>query len=153
MIVAIDVLKWPGMNVAFLVSFVATILLTLAVIPYGKRRPPGTPITWGQAMLAATYAFAVLFLAYGIVPHQWLAWADNELNWRADKILYGPGDIVAKLPFTVTYQVLRDLVAATIYVVFLGGMVFVWSMWQRRGKTKPAELPVSSYGRPLVKKA
>jgi hypothetical protein len=32
-------------------------------------------------------------------------------------------------------------------------MVALWSMWQNRGKTKPAELPVSSYGRPLVKKA
>jgi starvation-inducible outer membrane lipoprotein len=60
---------------------------------------------------------------------------------------------VAKLPFTVTYQVLRDIIAAGLYVVFLGGMVVLWSMWQNRGKTKPAELPVSSYGRPLVKKA
>ena len=139
--------------VAFVVSLVALGISVGAIVAYARRRPPGAPLTWGEAMAAATFSFFVMFLAYGIVPHQWLAWADNELNWRADKILYGPGDIVAKLPFTVTYQVLRDLIAAGLYVVFLGGQVFLWSMWQNRGKTKPAEMPVSSYGRPLVKKA
>jgi hypothetical protein len=139
--------------VAFVVSLVALGLTLGAVVAYARRRPPGAALTWGEAMLAATFAFFVMFLAYGIVPHQWLAWADNELNWRADKILYGPGDLFAKLPFTVTYQVLRDLIATGLYIVFLGGQVYLWSMWQARGKTKPAELPVSSYGRPLVKKA
>ena len=139
--------------VAFVVSLVALGLAVGAIVAYARRRQPGAVLTWGEAMAAAAYVFFVMFLAYGIVPHQWLAWADNELNWRADKILYGPGDIIGKLPFTVTYQVLRDLVAAGLYVVFLGGMMFLWSMWQARGKAKPAELPVSSYGRPLVKKA
>ena len=139
--------------VAFVVSLVALVLATSVVVLVARRRPVGAPVTWGEAMIAATYAFFVMFLAYGIVPHQWLAWADNELNWRADKILYGPGDLFDKLPFTVTYQVIRDVVAAGIYVVFLGAQVALWMMWQNRGKTKPAELPVSSYGRPLVKKA
>jgi hypothetical protein len=139
--------------VAFVVSLVA-LAASVAVVPaYARRRPVGAPITWGEAMLASTYAFLVMFLAYGIVPHQWLTWADNELSWRADKILLGPGNLVDRLPFTVTYQVLRDIIAAGIYIVFLGAQVFLWSMWQNRGKTKPAELPVSSYGRPLVKKA
>jgi hypothetical protein len=139
--------------VAFVVALLALCIATGTIVLVSRRRPPGAILTWGEAMAAAAFVFFTMFLAYGIVPHQWLAWADNELNWRADKILYGPGDIVAKLPFTITYQVLRDLVAAGIYVVFLSGMVVLWSMWQARGKTKPAELPVSSYGRPLVKKA
>ena len=158
MIVAIDVLKWPGMNVAFLVSFVATILLTLAVIPYGKRRPPGTPITWGQAMLAATYAFAVLFLAYGIVPHQWLTHEQNELNWRADRIWIGHNSTAevwsaGLLPFDVTFQALGDILVVGIYGLFLGMQIFIWAWWQKRGKAKPtAELPTSTFGRPLVRK-
>jgi hypothetical protein len=139
--------------VAFVVSLVALVLSVAVVLVVARRRPVGAPVTWGEAMVASTYAFFVMFLAYGIVPHQWLAWADNELNWRADKILFGPGDLFDKLPFTMTYQVIRDLIAAGIYVVFLGAQMFLWSMWQARGKTKPAELPVSSYGRPLVKKA
>ena len=44
------------MNVAFLVSFFAAIVLTLAVIPYGKRRPVGKPLVVGRgdARLAST---------------------------------------------------------------------------------------------------
>jgi hypothetical protein len=139
--------------VAFVVSLIALVLSVAVIVLVARRRPVGAPLTWGEAMIASTYAFFVMFLAYGIVPHQWLAWADNELSWRADKILLGWGDIFDKLPFTLTYQVIRDVVAAGLYVVFLGAQVFLWSMWQNRGKTKPAELPVSSYGRPLVKKA
>ena len=39
--IAIDILEWPGFNQAFIVSFVATVVLSLAIIPYGKRRPVG----------------------------------------------------------------------------------------------------------------
>ena len=158
MIVAIDVLKWPGMNVAFILSFVATIVMTLAVIPYGKRRPPGTPMSWGQAMLAATYVFWVFFLAYGIVPHQWLTHEQNELNWRADRIGVGHNEsaevlTVSVLPFDITFQALGDIITVVIYGLFLGLQIFIWSWWQKRGKAKPpAELPTSTFGRPLVRK-
>ena len=50
--IAIDILEWPGVNVAFLASFFASIVLTFAVIPYGKRRPVGKPLSWGEAMIA-----------------------------------------------------------------------------------------------------
>ena len=33
-------------------------------------------------MLGSVYVFGVFFLAYGVVPHQWLTHADNELDWR-----------------------------------------------------------------------
>jgi hypothetical protein len=139
------------------VAFVTSFLLVAAgygfVYWYSKRRPVGVPPTWGEAMAAAAFAYLLLFFAYGVVPHSWLAYADNELAWRSDKILNGPGNIVGKLPFTVTYQVLRDIIAATIYIVFLGGQIAIWSVWQSRGKTKPKEIETSSYGRPLVKKA
>ncbi len=139
--------------VAFVASLLITGALVAVVFPMAKRRPVGSPLTWGEAMVASVFVFFVMFLAYGVVPHQWLSWADNELNWRADKILMGPGDLVDKLPFTVTYQVIRDIVAATIYIIFLGVQIALWTMWQARGKAKPAELPVSTFGRPLVKRA
>ena len=156
-IVAIDVLKWPGMNEQFIVAFVGTVVLTLLVIPYGKRRPVGAPLTWGQAMLAGIYVFAVFFLAYGVVPHQWLTHEQNQLNWRADKIWVGRNSAAQYrqpwLPFDITFQALGDIIVVIIYAFFLGLQIFMWSWWQRRGKPKPvAELPTSTYGRPLVRK-
>jgi hypothetical protein len=139
--------------VAFIFSLVATFAAAAVVPAYAKRRPPGTPLTWGEAMASALYIFFVMFLAWGIMPHQWLTYADNVLQWRKDKILMGPGDVIAKLPFTVTYEAVRDFVAVGLYGVTLGGMIVMWSQWQGRGQEKPKELPTSAYGRPLVKKA
>ena len=138
--------------IAFLVSLVATLGLAGLAMAYRSRRPVGTPLTWGEAMAAAVVIFFVIFLAYGVVPHQWLAWADNELGWRKDRIAMGPGDILDKaLPFTVTYQTIRDIIAAGIYIVFLGAQIALWAAWQNRGKRKPKEIETSAFGRPLVR--
>ena len=148
----------PGVNVAFLGSLVLTIAMTLVIIPLAKRRPIGTPLTWGEAMFAAVYSFFVMFLAYGVVPHQWLNHADSELNWRADRLVVGPKigseHILQKLPFVLTRQVFRDIVAATIYIVFLTLHVYVWVWWQKRGQAKAgAKELTSAYGRPLVRRS
>ncbi|MCB1003638.1 MAG: hypothetical protein KDB35_05575 [Acidimicrobiales bacterium] len=139
--------------VAFVVS-VLVLLVMVAPIPwYAKRRPVGTFLSWGEAMLAAVFVFFVMFWAYGVVPHQWLTWADNELNWRPDSIVSGPGNVFTDyLPFTITYQTLRDLIAVGIYGIFLGGQIALWALWQGRGDKKPGdEVETSRYGRPLVR--
>ena len=139
--------------VALVVSTLLLIIGTAAVVVYARRRTPGTFLSWGEAMAAAVFVFFLMGLAYGIVPHQWLTYADNELGWRRDKILFGPADILDKaLPFTMTYEVIRDLIAVGIYGVTLAATMVLWSQWQNRGKEKPKELPVSAFGRPLVKK-
>ena len=158
---AIDILKWPGMNVAFLVSFFGAIALTLAVIPYGNRRPVGKPLSWGEAMIASVYAFGVMFLAFGVAPHQWIDHADKNLGWTKDKIIYGPFGILKPEsaggwnPITLQYEAVRDIVVILIHVVFFGLIIFMWGWWQKRGQraTTTTEVATSSYGRPLVKKA
>ena len=139
--------------VAFVVS-VLVLLVMVAPIPlYAKRRPVGTFLSWGEAMVAAVFVFFVMFWAYGVVPHQWLTWADNELNWRPDSIVNGPGNVFADyLPFTITYQTIRDLIAVGIYGIFLGGQIALWALWQGRGDKKPGdEVEKSRFGRPLVR--
>jgi hypothetical protein len=147
----------PGLNVAFIFSLILTIAMTLVVIPLAKRRPVGKPLTWAEANIAAVWAFGVLFLAYGVVPHQWITHADSELGWRRDKLLTGPvvGDkgLLEYLPIDITYEAIRDIIVVVIYVVFLGLQIYVWIWWQNRGKkATPALPPSSSYGRPLVRK-
>ena len=142
--------------VQFLVSIVFSLILIGAAVWYMKRRPADAVTTWGEAMAGAFYVFLVFFLVYGVVPHYWLNWADGDLSWRPDKIVYGPGNILkpqadgGPLPVTISYQTLRDIIAVGIYGVFIGANVALWTQWQNRGKTAPAE-PVSEYGRPLVR--
>jgi hypothetical protein len=162
----------------------ALVVIVSAIWAYGKKRPLGTPITWGESMVAGLLLFAVFVLAYGIVPDTFLKWANgNTLNWRSDikGIPIGPlGRLTPKkwdnhyfshaknvlfpngITFfgrgkvTVTKQTIRDIIAATLYIIFLGAHGFLWAGWQRRGK-KAAELKAletsSTYGRPLVRKA
>jgi hypothetical protein len=133
-------------------SIVATLLVAVVVIVVGKRRPPGTYLTWGEAMVAAVWVFWGMFLAYGIVPHQWLDYADRELQWRKDKIVFGPFDIIdTLLPFTISYEAVRDIVATVIYGLFITAQVLLFAWWQKRGQAKPKALPTSAYGRPLLK--
>jgi hypothetical protein len=143
--------------VAFGSSVLVMLLLIGGVIWYAGRRPAGTPLTWGQAMLAAVYSFFLMFWSYGVVPHQWLTWSQNEMHWTSARALYGPGAIFKPFkngghsPITLTYRVGSDSVAALIYIVLVGVQVGLWGMWQKRGKKPAAPVPVSEFGRPLVR--
>jgi hypothetical protein len=145
---------------------IAMILMVALCMYVGARRPLGTPLTWGEAMVAGTWVFGIMMLAYGIVPHQWLNYADNELLWRPDKLLVGIssggvvwGNDAKNLGGTgrilINYQAIRDIVASVLYIVFLGGQMYLWSVWQKRGRKKPgdAEVARSRFGRPVLRKA
>ena len=155
---------------AFITSLVITGLMVGIVIFVGKRRPKGTPVTWGEAFVAAVFVFALLLMIYGIVPDRWLRWADGELKWRSDSVgipvgpfhflgnknnvLFGDGiTFFGRGRVIVSKEAVRDVVASLFYVVFGLGQIFLWLWWQKRGTGKPAtpELETSAYGRPLVR--
>lgn len=124
-----------------------------------KHRAVGAPLTWGEAMVAALYVFFLLTWLYGVIPHEFLTWADSELNWRQDKKVIGPEGSWAtwwsfwkKIPLTVDKRSIRDVVVVVIYVVGLGGLMWSFSAWTKRGApSAAAALPkASTYGRPLV---
>ncbi|HEV2760885.1 MAG TPA: hypothetical protein VGV86_15105 [Acidimicrobiales bacterium] len=151
---------------AFVSSIIATILMVAVCLYVGARRPIGTPVTWGEAMVGGTWVFGIMMLAYGIVPHQWLTFADNELLWRPDKLLVGISsggvvfgneakDLGGTGRILINYQAIRDIVATVIYIVFLGGQMYLWSVWQKRGRKKPGDVEEarSRFGRPVLRKA
>ena len=142
--------------VAFASSVIVALLGNVAILLYSKRRAPGRYLTWGEAMAAATFAFVLFNLWYGVVPHQWITLADTEWGWRTDRIFYGPFDLFEPnrfLPLTISYQVLRDLGVLVIYGVALGLHIFHWAQWQNRSKPKTEVVPTTTYGRPLARKA
>ena len=158
LMLAIDILRWPGVNQAFIFSAIVTTLLSLVIIPIGKRRKFDRKATWGEAMLGAAYVFAVLFLAFGVVPHQWIDHADKELGWRKDKLVYGPFNILksdtigGSFPIVISYEAIRDIVVVVIHVFYIGLMIYLFGWWQKRGEEVAKEVATSTYGRPLMKK-
>ncbi len=145
--------------VALVASTIITILMSVAVVAYAKRRPVDPPLSWGEAMIFSSVIFSIMFLAWGIVPHQWLTLAENEWSFREDRIWTAWGALVpisqgGWFPFNITYRVLSDSVAALIYIISLGPMVALWRIWQTRETLNAPTTAVqtSTYGRPLVRK-
>lgn len=162
---------------AFITSIVVTFLMIGAVVWEGKRRPVGAKLTWGEAMAAALFLFALLLMAYGVVPDRWLRFADSELKWRTDKIgipmgpmghflhdtlgigsatnviaphgvkFFGRGKIV------ISANTVENIISTIIYGVGIGFHIGLIVWWQRRGKKpqKAALEKTSAYGRPLVR--
>jgi hypothetical protein len=138
---------------------VAVLGWALAIFWHGKRRPIAGVLSWGEAMASAAFAFALMFWAYGVVPHQWLQYANNELGWTPSKSLWTAGEIkvlgMPLPPFEVNFEKISHLVVVLIYGFFLALHVAAWALWQDRTKRSTArkarELQPSSYGRPLVK--
>jgi hypothetical protein len=147
--------------VAFIVSMVIALAGFLGVIWYGKnKRVVGQPLSWGEALGAATFAFFLMFWAYGVVPHQWLTYAGNELNLRPDRAFVGwsmpftdgEGIVVYLLPFSVSWESISHIVTVAIYGLFLTLHVAIWAIWQDRAKARPPAIATSEYGRPLVRR-
>ena len=152
------------LNVAFCVTWLISVVLIVAILEYAKRRPGDAYLSWGEAMMGAFVAFFLMFWVWGVVPHQWLTYADNELAWRSDKFLIGPrwgptnaatgqreGILEFLLPFDLTYQVVQHIIVVVIYGITIVGFVAIWGIWQNRGKVAPDVVPESTYGRPLVR--
>jgi hypothetical protein len=134
-------------------------LIAFVVFMWMVRRPKSElPTTWAQAMLGGAVVFALFLLIYGVVPHEWLTWADSSLGLREDKILFDTGPI-GKIEFSG--RALRDIVATLIYIVGLAINTWMWIAWQKRGTAKPkaaaaAATPepagTSAFSRPVTKK-
>jgi hypothetical protein len=140
--------------VAFVTTLGIGLLGCLAVFLYGQRRPVGASLSWGQAMAASVFAFFLFSWWYGVIPHQWIEWADADLGWRSDSYLIqaSGSPLEGGWPLDITMVAVRDFLAILIYGVGLTLHVALWIYWQNRGKERPAKVPTSRYGRPLVRK-
>lgn len=136
--------------VAFIMVSLIGLLGVAVAWPFAKRRPIGAPLSWGQAVAAATYVFFLFFWWYGVIPDRWLAYADNELGWTIDNYLIEPN---AFWPVTISWLIIRDFIVLGIYGLGVALHVGAWAVWQDRGKEKPVSVPASRYGRPLVRES
>jgi len=146
-----------------LLGFVVLVAHMFLMIGSRKPRDPEEPATWAECFAGAVGVFAIMALAYAIVPHEFLTFANADLEWGdSSKFVFQSGrEILGILPvnwpFSMDYPALRDIVVATIYIVFLGVNLKLWVMWQERHKVAAAtdDTPPkrSRFGRPLRKTA
>jgi hypothetical protein len=131
--------------------------IAMAAVVSREPRSPDRKTTWAEAMVGAVVVFALMTLAYGVIPHEWLTFANAYLNLSSDQFVSWPLERLVKLP----YSAFRDIVATLIYVVAIGLNIVLWVKWQDR-LTPPAAaaegeaaqvIRTSRFGRPLKSKA
>jgi hypothetical protein len=147
---------------AFLALLAAHILM---LVLSRKPRDPERAATWAECFAGAVGVFALFALAYAIVPHEWLEFANKQLEWgdNAKFIWTSEDDILGLInihyPFNFDFPALRDIVVTGMYVQFLAINVILWVKWQKRFEVKeaPAEETAparrSRFGRPLKRRA
>jgi hypothetical protein len=142
-------------------------VVMMAPVMLAVKRPKSKlPTTWAQAMAGAVYVFALMVLAYGSIPHEWLAFANGHLKWDESHFILTSGQKIGPvrwLNFDVDKRALADSVASLIYIVFLGGNIALFAKWQKR-PAAPADdattiadeetvVGTSAFGRPVTAKA
>jgi hypothetical protein len=132
----------------------ALLAIAMGAVVSRDLRSPDQPTTWAEAMAGAVAVLVFFTLAYGVIPHEWLTFANSYLNMSNDRFFAWAGDRLVKMP----YSTVRDTVAALIYVVAIGANVVLWVKWQQRltpkaapaeGEAAPPVIRTSRFGRPL----
>lgn len=148
-----------------LIWFSLLTLVMLVPVLVALRRPkPDRPATWAMAMAGSVYVFGLMLLVYAVIPHEFITFADNYLQWGKDKYIIKSTTAIPfftsqNWPFSIDLQAIRDIMVVGIYVVFFGLNIALFVLWQDR-KTKaedtdekPAVVGRSRFGRPLKAKA
>jgi len=140
-------------------------IIIIAGFAFALRRPArATEATWAGSMAFAILVFACMIVGYGVIPHEWLTFADSIMRWDDDHFVWHHGDLGGLLFIDFTKRALRDVVVILIYVVVLTTNVAIMAQWQKRPKagTKPEVVAVeptarpagiSRFGRPLSRRA
>lgn len=142
-----------------LIWFSLAFVIGVGIVFFMMRRPRSDdPTTWAQAMAGSIGTLVLMTLAYGVIPHEWITFADAYLGW--DKTTF----LIQTYPVDITMLAVRDIVAGGIYVVMLGINVFIFVKWQQRPtRAEVAEAAESEgetevtgksrFGRPIRAKA
>lgn len=145
-----------------IVASAAQVAVMLVIMRMISRPRPKRPLTWATAMFGAVLVAGLSLLTMGLVPHEWITFADTEMEWnRRDVIAWQP----PLLPFGISRQAVRDIIEAGMYTNSFAAALAFWLMWQRRHEMAEQRAQVrveerelvpagtSAYGRPLSEEA
>lgn len=140
------------------------LVVMLALMRMIDRPGEKKPLTWPAAMFGAVVVSGLSLLAFGSVPHEWITFADAELDWgRRDLIMFNLPDAI--IPFDISRMAIRDIIAAGVYTQNFAAALAFWLLWQNRHQLaeerekaapetrEPVPVGTSAYGRPLSKQA
>ena len=134
-------------------SLLLIVGIGLAFVWVRQPRKSAEPNTWAGAIAGAVVVFALMTLAYGVWPHEWLTFANSYLNWGKDTFFVQENQFLGGSfpPIDVPRYVGADIVAAGSYFVFGTINVYLFSAWQKRKIAEPgAATEGDDTGEPLT---
>jgi hypothetical protein len=166
-------LRHAGRLIWACVLLAAGIAVVLVLLRIPKKS--SEPATWAATIVGGMFVLAMMVLAYGTIPHEWLTFASSYLNFSKATFIVREGQLPGNLPpFDIPKSAFVDGVAALMYIVFIGLNVYLFSAWQKRKVREPVttegeqgevtaepggpfarlrsrrEKRVSAYGRPVT---
>lgn len=136
-----------GQIIAFLGS---QLILGGIVFAYVYERE----MTWARATVGAAIFTLEMLILFGVVPNQWLALTQGTFEWTSQKVAFTiPKWLVLNNDVSISYGVIKDVVAGGYSAALLGAVAVGAYQWQERAKRKgqPKPVELSTYGRPVVK--
>jgi len=113
-------------------------------------------MTWARATFAAFVTFVALVFYFGMVPSEWLNFAQSDLDWSSQReALVIPPWLVLGNDVSISYGAIKDSIQAgySLTMLALAGVLAIQIQKMKAGRPASAA-PVekkSPYGRPLVK--
>ena len=113
-------------------------------------------MTWARALFASFVTWIELVIIFGMVPSEWLNFAQTDLDWSSQRVAVTiPPVLVLGNDVQLSWAAIKDSISMGYHVVMLvAGAVFALQL-QKMKKGPPASAekapPRSPYGRPLVR--
>jgi hypothetical protein len=113
-------------------------------------------MTWARATVAGMISWLALVFFFGMVPSEWLNFAQTDLDWSSQRVAVTiPAVLVLGNVVEISWAVVKDSISMGYHLVMLGVAVVLTLQVQKIKAGRPASAaPVekkSPYGRPLVK--
>jgi hypothetical protein len=142
---------WQG--IAYLAIFAASQMMMVGAVFLWVLN---LRMTWSRAVFTAFLTWLELVIIFGMVPSEWLNFAQTDLDWSSQKVaLVVPPILVLGNTVEISYAMLKDSISMGYHLVMLAAAaIFTLEVQKiRKGRPVSAEKPEkrSPYGRPLVK--
>lgn len=142
---------WKGLG--YLVVFAASQMLIIGALFIWVLNQR---MTWARALFAAFISWIELVIIFGMVPSEWLNFAQTDLDWSSQRVaLTIPPVLVLGNDVQLSYAAIKDSISMGYHLVMLGAAAVFVLQLQKIKKGPPASAdkapPRSPYGRPLIR--
>jgi hypothetical protein len=157
--VVVDYLNWFPRGViwkgiGYLIVLGAT---TLALVGAVFLWVLNQPMTWARATVAAFIAWIALVFFFGMVPSEWLNYAQTDLDWSSQRVAVSiPPFLVLGNELAISWAAIKDSIQIgySLTMLVLAGVLAIQIQKIKEGRPASAAAPAekkSPYGRPLVR--